>query len=492
MDTGAIRSKKKVTSLYIHSLIVLALMFGFGYLPPIGGVTQLGMHAIGIFLGSIWGWCFVSLGWPSVMGLIAIGLSGYMSMNETLAAAFGASSTIQVFVILIFVAYMTRSGLSEYIARMILGSKICLGRPWMLVFIILFCSWVVSSATNAIPGTLLVWGFVYGALEECGFTKKDKFTTVILFLILTTALVGALTMPYNVTPLIFINGLTQSTGYTINYLSFFIGRCVCGLGFIVIMMLVVRFVIRPDLSKLVNKTDVFIEARKGLKMNVEQKIAAFCCLLFLATIFIPANLPKEWPVVTFFNNLGLIGCGILIIIGATIIHLYQVKNKGYKSIMDTNLLIKDLSWDIIFVLALTVPLTNFLSDDKCGVFDIFMSFFGPLAENVGPIPFVIISVLFSGIVTQLTHNQVLAAVLIPIVCPVAMDLGINPVAMMMCMMLPIQVAVCTPSASTVAAMGFGNDKWVDVKLAFIIAFICFLTTAVYSVLSLPIFLIFFN
>lgn len=123
MDTGAIRSKKKVTSFYIHSLIVLALMFGFGYLPPIGGVTQLGMHAIGIFLGSIWGWCFVSLGWPSVMGLIAIGLSGYMSMNETLAAAFGASSTIQVFVILIFVAYMTRSGLSEYIARMILGSK---------------------------------------------------------------------------------------------------------------------------------------------------------------------------------------------------------------------------------------------------------------------------------------------------------------------------------------------------------------------------------
>ena len=492
MDTGAVRTKKKVNSLYIHSLIVLLLMFGFGYLPPIGSITPLGMKAIGIFLGSIWGWCFVSLGWPSVMGLIAIGLSGYMDMNSTLAAAFGASSTIQVFVILIFVAYMTRSGLSEYIARMILGSKICLGRPWMLVFVILFCSWVVSSATNAIPGTLLVWGFVYGALEECGFTKKDKFTTVILFLILTTSLVGALTMPYNVTPLIFINGLSQSTGYTINYLSFFVGRCVCGLGFILIMMFVVKFIIRPDLSKLVNKTDVFIEARKGLKMNMEQKIAAFCCLLFLATIFIPANLPKDWPIVAFFNNLGLIGCGIIIIIAATIIHIYREKENGYKSIMDTNLLIKDLSWDIIFVLALTVPLTNFLADDKCGVFDIFMSFFGPLAHSVGPVPFVIISVLFCGVVTQLTHNQVLAAVIIPIVCPVAMELGINPVAMMMCLMLPIQVAVCTPSASTVAAMGFGNDKWVDVRLAFKIGFICFLTTAVYSVISLPIFLIFFN
>lgn len=492
MNTGAVRTKKKVNSLYIHSLIVLLLMFGFGYLPPIGSITPLGMKAIGIFLGSIWGWCFVSLGWPSVMGLIAIGLSGYMDMNSTLATAFGASSTIQVFVILIFVAYMTRSGLSEYIARMILGSKICLGRPWMLVFVILFCSWVVSSATNAIPGTLLVWGFVYGALEECGFTKKDKFTTVILFLILTTSLVGALTMPYNVTPLIFINGLTQSTGYTINYLSFFVGRCICGLGFVFVMMLVVKFVIRPDLSKLVNKTDVFIEARKDLKMNMEQKIAAFCCLLFLATIFIPANLPKEWPVVAFFNNLGLIGCGIIIIIAATIIHIYHAKENGYKSIMDTNLLIKDLSWDIIFVLALTVPLTNFLADDKCGVFEIFMGFFGPLAHSVGPVPFVIISVLFCGVVTQLTHNQVLAAVIIPIVCPVAMELGINPVAMMLCLMLPIQVAVCTPSASTVAAMGFGNDKWVDVRLAFKIGFICFLTTAVYSVISLPIFLIFFN
>lgn len=492
MNTGAVRTKKKTLNLYIHSAIVILLMFGFGFLPPIGSVTPLGMKAIGIFLGSIWGWCFVSLGWPSVMGLIAIGLSGYSSMNETLKAAFGDSATIQVFVILIFVAYMTRSGLSEYIARSILGSKLCVGRPWLLIFIILLCSWIVASATNAIPGTLLVWGFVYGALEECGFTKKDKFTTTILFMILTTALVGALTMPYNVTPLIFINGLTSSTGYTINYLSFFLGRCICGLGYVIVLTLVVRFIIRPDISKLVNKTNIFIEAKKNLKMNLEQRISIICCGGFLLSIFLPANLPKDWPVVAFLNNLGLIGCGIVIIILATIFQIYYKDDNGYKSIMDTNLLIKDLSWDIIFVIALTIPLANFLEDDRCGVFDLFMNFFGPLAQSVGPVGFVIVSVLFCGVITQLTHNQVLAAVVIPIVCPVALELGISPAAMMMSLMLPIQVAVCSPSSSTVAAMGFGNEKWVDVRLGFLIGFICFVCTAIYSVISLPIFLVFFN
>jgi len=387
---------------------------------------------------------------------------------------------------------MTRSGLSEYIARQILGSKACLGRPWLLVFVILLCAWIVASATNAIPGTLLVWGFVYGALEECGFTKKDKFTTTILFMILTTALVGALTMPYNVTPLIFINGLTTSTGYEINYLSFFLGRLVCGLGFVVVLTLVVRFVIRPDITKLVDKTDVFVEGKKNLRMTLEQKIAAWCCIAFLLSIFVPANLPKSWPLVSLLNDLGLIGCGIIIIIIATVVQIYQEKDKGYRSIMNTNLLIKDISWDIIFVIALTIPLANFLEDDACGVFSLFMGFFGPLAESVGPIGFVVASVLFCSVVTQLTHNQVLAAVMIPIICPIALDLGINPVAMMMCLMLPIQVAVCSPSASTVAAMGFGNDKWVDVKLAFLMGLICFLTTALYSVISLPIFLIFFN
>lgn len=492
MNTGEIRTKKHVNKLYIHSMIVVLFMFGFGYLPPFGSVTSLGMKALGIFLGSIWGWCFVSLGWPSVLGLIAIGLSGYMNVNTTLASAFGASATIQVFVILIFVSYMTRSGLSEYIAKQILGSKVCLGRPWVLIFTILLCAWIVASATNAIPGTLLVWGFVYGALEECGFTKEDKFTTTILFMILTVALVGALTMPYNVTPLIFINGLTSSTGYEINYFTFFLGRVVCGIGLVFFLTIVVRFVIRPDLTKLINKTDVFVTAKENLKISLEQKIAACCCISFLLCIFVPANLPKSWPGITLLNNLGLIGCGIVIIILATVLQINSKKENGFRSIMNTNLFIKDISWDIIFVIALTIPLANFLEDDACGVFNLFMAFFGPLAENVGPIGFVVISVLFCSIVTQLTHNQVLAAVIIPIICPLAEQLGINPIAMMMCLMLPIQVAVCTPSASTVAALGFGNSKWINVKLAFIIGFICFLATAIYSVISLPIFLIFFN
>ena len=38
-------------SYYIWSAVTLALMFGFGYLPPLRSLSHLGMQVVGIFIG---------------------------------------------------------------------------------------------------------------------------------------------------------------------------------------------------------------------------------------------------------------------------------------------------------------------------------------------------------------------------------------------------------------------------------------------------------
>ena len=97
------KSKSGVGVKYcVNSAISLILMFGFGYLPPIGGITQLGMQILGIFLGMVYGWISVSIPWPSMAGLIALIQTGYMSSGDVIKASFGESNVVLMFFIFIF------------------------------------------------------------------------------------------------------------------------------------------------------------------------------------------------------------------------------------------------------------------------------------------------------------------------------------------------------------------------------------------------------
>ena len=62
---------KKVS--LIHSLVVLVLAFGFRFLPPFAGITELGMGVLGAFLGAIYGWVMIDLAWPSLLLLQQLG-----------------------------------------------------------------------------------------------------------------------------------------------------------------------------------------------------------------------------------------------------------------------------------------------------------------------------------------------------------------------------------------------------------------------------------
>ena len=88
MNTTA---RAKSVKYYILSLIGVAIMLFFGYLPPIGTITPLGMKVLGIFLGAIW--CFSTVGcfWPALLSLILFGTSGLYEGGVTAASLAAAS-----------------------------------------------------------------------------------------------------------------------------------------------------------------------------------------------------------------------------------------------------------------------------------------------------------------------------------------------------------------------------------------------------------------
>ena len=74
----------KNTKYYIHVAIFLLITFGFGFLPPFAQITPVGMKVLGAFIGAVYGWLFIALDWPSLIALLALGISGYADTTHEL------------------------------------------------------------------------------------------------------------------------------------------------------------------------------------------------------------------------------------------------------------------------------------------------------------------------------------------------------------------------------------------------------------------------
>ena len=115
--------KKKDTSYYIKSLIGLVIMFGFKYLPTIGPLTKMGMEITGIFIGLIYLCCAVDIIWPSMVGLIALGMSDYCSVTEAISSGFGSELVWMMLIILILAEAINQVAWEKFLPDGLLQEK---------------------------------------------------------------------------------------------------------------------------------------------------------------------------------------------------------------------------------------------------------------------------------------------------------------------------------------------------------------------------------
>ena len=82
----------------IHILISLAIMVCFKFVPAAEPLTPLGVEVIGIFLGMLYGWLIADGSfWPSIFGLLFLGLSSYSPVPAVLRDGFGNSTVLLLF-----------------------------------------------------------------------------------------------------------------------------------------------------------------------------------------------------------------------------------------------------------------------------------------------------------------------------------------------------------------------------------------------------------
>ena len=271
---------------YLHTVVCLLIMFGFGQLPPVEPLTPLGMNLIGIFLGVLYGWVCIEIVWPSLAGLLALMLIGGMKPMMLLNKSFGDPVVQMMFFIFVFCATISHYGLSKFISLWFITRKFVAGRPWVFTYTFLGSIFILGGLTSASPAAIIGWSILYGVCEVCGFKKGDGYPTMMVFGIVFAAQVGMSLIPFKQAALTVFSAYETMSGVGIDYAKYMLIAllicAVCSLLFIVMG----KYIFRPDMSKLVHLDVSKLDKDGSLVLSRVQKV--ILAFLFLLVILLLA------------------------------------------------------------------------------------------------------------------------------------------------------------------------------------------------------------
>jgi len=453
------RAKNKGTLLYIiNSIISIAFMFGFGYIEPIGSITPVGMHILGIFFGLMWGWAFVDLAWPSLLGLVALGFSGYMTMAEAFTACFGNyANVLLVFFCLVFAAYLDTTGINKNLAYWFISRKICIGRPWILTLMILVAAFVLGFTVSLFAAILMMWSIFYSICEMVGYKAGDKYVSIMIVGIIAAACLGIAPLPYKPVAAIVINGINSTLGIEMNIAKFFLVKSVMVIPTLLIYWAVARYILKPDITPLQVDRDFFAEYR-NMKLNTEQKIAVIAFICFFIALFVPSFFKGDNVFLSVLSKFGTTGSIAFIIIVLCAIPYKEKRLANFNQLVKTG-----VNWDVIILLGVTIPIGNALSNAETGILQFTLDFFEPFLATLTPFTFVVIFMAIGLVLTQFAHNVALASIMITVLCAFSVKIGVNPETIAVLLSYVLALALGSPAGSAQSALLYGNKEWISTK-----------------------------
>ena len=436
---------------WLHSAIVILLLFGFPLLPNIGPVTDYGMQVLGIFFGCLYGWTFVSLIWPSFLGLLALGFTEFGTMSGTFAMAYGGDTYLFVFFMLSFAALITKAGVTDYIAKWVISRKIAQGRPWMVAFLIYTAAYAVGALVSVMPAIVICWTLTYQLCAAYGYTAKDLYPKLMVIGVVNAALMGHCLFPFKAFAVMMLNVLNTQLGISISFGLFTLFAFVLGFGGVLLYLAICKFIYRPDVTPILNSTYVYENTDK-LNRYQKQVLLLLGALVFF--MFLPGFLPAG-ALKTFLGSLGNTGMVVVALLLCSLL-----MKKDAQSFADVPELIKNgVPWPTMIMLATAMALASAIGGET-GIKQLFGEILGPVLAGHGTAMFYTLLIVFGVILTNIINNVVVGLILVPIVCTFSVSMGFPPEVLTVAICLLMNVTFFLPSGSPIAAFLHGNSEWV--------------------------------
>lgn len=444
---------KKRNLLPLHIFIMLALIVGFHFVPPAAGITQGGMNLIGIFLAMLYGWTACDLLWVSMMGIVAIGFSGVVTLPEFLVMGFGSDTLVYVLFIFFFTGVISEVGLIDYISNKMISFPFLTNRPWLFSAFIIIGSYISAAFINMFAALIVFWEIIFLVSERFGFQKKDAWPTLMILGVSMTSVIGGAVMPYKPVPMVILSTYSETAGEPMDFAKYI--AFALPMTFLIMMfyVLICRFVIRPELKDLVHISVDFADKSK-LHVDKKQKIAIAFLLAFIFMMVAPSLLPAGFFLKTFLATLGNSGTIFFLLI-----LMLWIKLDG-KPLCDFKKLSKHVNYDMWVTMCFVIPFASVFTSDATGIKKTIVTAMHPVLAGKSSLVFIIMAVGIATILTNIANNMVVGAVFTTLIVTIGSSMGMDVAPVIAVLCVAVNLALATPAACPNMAMTFAMKDWV--------------------------------
>lgn len=476
-------SDKKISKdikYYMHSAIGLLLMFGFGHLPPIAPITEMGMSMVGIMLGLVYLWTFIDMGWPSIAALLAMILNGSMTIGEITQTGFGNSTVWLIFFCTMVTFAIHSSGVFDYFIPWLLNTKAVKGRPWILTIIIFVGTFLLTTFGSGIAMMLVIWEIVYAIGKQVGMQGNHPWIGSMVVGTALATVCGQFSMTFKGSPL-FVFGLygIQNVPF-ITYMLFMWIFILLLLGLHTVAM---KFILRIDVACL-KEADTSSYYRNLPPMKKEQKVCAAIFMLFILSLLVvgSATIYPDGTFKTFCLKIGAEGIALFFFIVCAI---YQVNNR---SVLRINEIVGKQPWESIFLLVVAFTFATKLAAPETGIPTLMTSISAPLLAGHSPYVFLAILGITTLLATNIFNNTVVIMLVYSFAALYVGD-GVDLAVIATCQIITTQIAFLLPSSSIFGSFVYGQAKDIGssiiVKNAVIIMVLVAVLTLIYVIPVAP-------
>lgn len=461
------KNDHKTFNYWINIAIGLAFMFLFPLLPPISPITQIGMKIIGVFIGMVYLWATVDGIWPELIGLIVIGLSGYVegatgynAVKSVFANSFGSDTVIGITLIMFATSAIDGVGLTKYITHFFLSRKSMEGRPYFMLFYFLVCSYILSGMTSALISLFVLWPVAVELCKKCNIQKGNKFFYSLICGIYLAATVGQPMLPFKGAIFAVLATFEKAFSLKVDTFAYIVLNVILAFLVFVAYIFIVKYILRPEIGLLkeIKVKDILNDDLE--KMNFAQKIVGLATIAMILCIVLPSILPKYVFGVSFLNSVGLIGISSILMV--VFLLFRDENNKPLINLKEYSK--RSFSWEIYFQVPAALFIADAITSDASGVKLFLTQMISTTLGKCTAMLFIIIMVVIAIAVTNVANNMTVGVILMSVLPACAEQFkDVNMVALAVLVAISVFIALLTPAASPYCGMLHARKDLISTK-----------------------------
>lgn len=437
-------------------IVGLILMLGGRFFPALPGLSASGMQVLGVFTGVLVMWMAIAINWPSLLCMAMLCLTPELSLNKLLAVSIG-NSTFSFLIFTFMCTYaLSKTAFVKRCAIAFICSRFSRKGSWW--FLISYCASVLFIGLFISPVVLFVIyiPILNSICDELHLENGHSLANaLILGQLICVEMSCGMTPIAHVFPIMALGFYQSATGNIIGYGDYMSFAIPVGLICFAILMLLFRFVLKPDMSKITNLNFDALEATVP-PMEKHEKVILSIFFGVVVMWVVPGFLKNIFPYVNKF--FAVQGTAFPPLVGASLLCLLTLDDKpllDFKEAMS-----KGVDWSSVIMAACTLAIGSAMTNKEIGITAWISSAIGPSLNGVSNMLLVFILVAWASVMTNVTSNMVTVTVVTAIGIPLcqATNGAVNTAAVASLIGMIASYAMATPPAHPAVALAIGTEK----------------------------------